>query len=60
MAMEASIRAGQLAGVRDVPAGRRAGVLLAGRRLRLGWLDDVRGGGLGRVRGILAAAASCF
>ena len=27
--------------------------LLAGRRLRLGRLDDVRGGGLGRVGGIL-------
>ena len=28
--------------------------LLAGRRLRLGRLDDVGGGGLGRVGGILA------
>src|SRR5579885_1041499 len=28
--------------------------LLPGWRLRLGWLDDVRGGRLGRVRGILA------
>ena len=34
--------------------------LLAGRRLRLGRLDDVRGGGLGRVRGILAGRGELF
>ena len=34
--------------------------LLAGRRLRLARLDDVRGGGLGRVRGILAGRGELF
>ena len=34
--------------------------LLAGRRLRLGRLDDVRGGGLGRVGGILASRSELF
>ena len=34
--------------------------LLAGKRLRLGRLDDVRGGGLGRVRGILAGRGELF
>ena len=34
--------------------------LLAGRRLRLGRLDDVRGGGLDEFEESLRAAASCF
>ena len=34
--------------------------LLAGRWLRLGRLDDVRGGGLGRVGGILAGGGQLF
>ena len=34
--------------------------LLAGRRLRLGRLDDVRGGRLGGVRGILAGRGELF
>ena len=61
MGLEASISGGQLAlvcGVSRLTAGPAS--LLAGRRLRLGRLDDVRGGGLGRVGGILASRSELF
>ena len=48
------------AGVRESRLAAGLASLLAGRRLRLGRLDDVRGGGLGRVRGILAGRGELF
>jgi len=60
--VEASISGGNssrwVCGVSRLPAGPAS--LLAGRRWRLGRLDDVRGGRLGRVRGILAGRGELF